>query len=368
MKEAKPIPPCTKKEFEAFESIDQQFCFFLDPHPEITVAEFYHRRNALIEELKSLWPKIERISNTVGISLALDQSLDVPIATVLVANGIDLPARDVDHMDADFVVSVLKRCTRTQELEIYDAGSGCIPSYDDEAFQILVKRVAHRHKRLLAKLLDNAAGIGRGFLSISKLVPDLWEHLAPKSKEDFEEIAWRLSAWAMKQIKNMLGTILIRLKPHFEQKTETEENNKAAKRTHKKNRPTRDQMKAREYEVKEKVDKFTSNYGRKPHADEIVSMTNYTVVQIRSTQTYKSGKIEVGRKVAKTPDSFGISVTQSESFGERTELASKTRRLSRAEEAERDKLIDKSNADTVNDEKQHTRYLINKKKTDSEDY
>jgi len=63
-----------------------------------------------------------------------------------------------------------------------------------------------------------------------------------------------------------------------------------------------------------------------------------------------------------TTESTGSSVAASEQFGEKSIEHSRANRLSKSEQLEKDKLIDESIADDAGDEKQHKRYLRNKKK------
>lgn len=149
-----------------------------------------------------------------------------------------------------------------------------------------------------------------------------------------------------------------------QQKSESE----PAEKKKKKHRPTKEKMKLRELEISKATKEYTDTYGHKPRVDEIADKTKYTVKQIRATETYAKGEIQKRKKIIKTVDTVGKSVTQSEYFSAKSELGSRTRRLSKADEALRDELIDESITDDTKDEEQHKRYLRNKKRIEREKY
>jgi hypothetical protein len=147
---------------------------------------------------------------------------------------------------------------------------------------------------------------------------------------------------------------------------EAEPEKKAGKKTKTKDRPTQAEMKLRELKVREATNEYHDRYGHKPTAKEIADITPYTVQQIRATSTYiTDNKIKKSSGTTKrTFDTVGDSVTPSEQFSGTSELACRTNRLSKANEAIRDKLIDESLTEDAQDEKQHKRYLKNKNKTE----
>jgi hypothetical protein len=135
----------------------------------------------------------------------------------------------------------------------------------------------------------------------------------------------------------------------------------------KKKRPTAMEMENRNRVVTMAAAEVQTKYDRLATVSEIMEKTKLTANLIYATAPYKEGKI--AKKSAKlTTESTGGSVTGSEQFREKSIEHSRANRLSKSEQFEKDRLIDESKEDDTRDEKQHKRYLRNKKRIDAEKY
>jgi len=202
----------------------------------------------------------------------------------------------------------------------------------------------HRHavqvnRVMEAKLKQNVSSVMKGVLPATCLVSMV-------ARGEHQHIEKLLEADKSKEIQ---------------EKKETEWKIKPVKERKEKDRPTKAEMDNRNRAVLVAALEIKEEYGRLPTVNEINRKTGYTADQIYATAPYKEGKI-AKRSARLTPESTGSSVAASEQFGEKSIEHSRANRLSKSEQLERDKLIDESKADDARDEKQHKRYLRNKKK------
>lgn len=311
---------------------EKQFEYYKEDQPDIGKMEMY-----------------EDVAYSVGASLLhvyVHDSGDISIEIERVRESLIKFFEDCvifpNLLKAIGIIQDVKGEARFSEYDFYSSLYFCLCSTPEEAKERFDERAGEKfdkERKLTEEDYEDAFGC-------------ITEFLAKLEKGQYSE-KLRESAWAIK------GYCKLKVGSEKYAKIEAE----IAKT---KNRPTQAEMKSRELKVREATNEYHDRYGRKPTAKEIADKTPYTVPQIRATSTYIiDNKIKKSSGTTKrTFDTVGDSVTPSEQFSGTSELACRTHRLSKANEAIRDKLIDESLADDAQDEKQHKRYLKNKNKTE----